>query len=83
MLITHIIIALTSLIVSTSLLFRPSAKMFTVSYGFMAATLGTGTLLVVLDGSYLIHACVSGITYLAVTTALTVFAHRKFATVNA
>jgi hypothetical protein len=66
LLVTHIIIALSSLIFTTFALFAPSEAKLKVSYGFVAATIGSGTLLVISMPSHLVSACYSGLTYLAV-----------------
>jgi hypothetical protein len=65
-LLTHIVIALSSLIFTTVAFFTPSETKLRISYGFIAATIGSGTLLVVSMPSHLVSACYSGLTYLGV-----------------
>jgi hypothetical protein len=79
MLILHILIALTSLVVSTIALFRPSQTKLNVSYGLIAATLASGTVLVVQTHSPILQACMSGLTYTAFVAVESVFAQRRLA----
>ncbi len=65
-LLTHIVIALSSLIFTTVAFFTPSETKLRISYGFIAATIGSGTLLVISMPSHLVSACYSGLTYLGV-----------------
>lgn len=63
---THIIIALSSLVYTTYVFLSPSEAKLKVSYAFVAATIGSGTLLVVTMPAHLLSACYSGLTYLGV-----------------
>jgi hypothetical protein len=63
---THIIIALASLVYTTYVFFAPSEAKLKVSYAFVAATIGSGTLLVISMPAHLVSACYSGLTYLAI-----------------
>lgn len=65
LLISHIIIALTGIGITTILLFRPSAKKLNASYIFLAGTLGTGTILVLSTPGHMLQSCVMGIAYTA------------------
>lgn len=76
---THVLIALTSLAFSGLTYFVPSRLKLRVSYGLIAATLMSGTYLVVSMNSPLISACTSGLIYLAVVVTATVAASRKLA----
>lgn len=78
-LLTHIVIALSSVIFASYVMMRPSQAKFYVSYGLVAATLVTGTILTVQNASHLLQACASGIMYVSIVTALTVAAQKKFA----
>jgi hypothetical protein len=82
-LLTHIIIALSSVIFASYVMMRPSQAKFYASYGLVAATLVSGTVLTVQNSSHLLQACASGLVYVSVVTALTVLAQKKFATERA
>lgn len=73
----HIVIALTSMLVGAALLARPVQALFRTQYVLIAATLGSGTYLVVATGSPLLHTCATGLFYLAIVTAGLVLARRK------
>lgn len=51
---------------TTFAFFSPSALKLKVSYGFIAATIGSGTALVISMPSHLVSACYSGLAYLAI-----------------
>ncbi len=74
-LLIHIIIALGSIAFTTYLLFSPTEQKLKVSYGFIALTLISGTFLAISDSALLLHACVSGLVYVSVITAITAAAH--------
>jgi len=78
-LLLHIIIALSSIIISGIALAKPSRRILGVSYALIIGTLASGTYLVALAPSHLPSACVSGLLYLAVAGTLTTVAQRKFA----
>ncbi len=65
-LITHIIIALSSILSTTVLAFAPSRTRMYVSYILIGLTLATGTYLVVSMHSPLLSSCMTGLAYLAV-----------------
>lgn len=65
-LITHIIIALSSLVATTVLAFAPSQMKMRISGVLIALTLGSGTYLVISTHSPLLQSCVTGLAYLAV-----------------
>ncbi len=79
----HVIIALTSIIVASVGLFRPSIKKFAVSYGFILATVASGTVLLVVNPSNILHTCLSGLGYLTIVSLVTIASHvrmRRLAT---
>ncbi len=78
-LLSHIVIALGSIAWTTYLYFRPSQNGLKVSYGLVAATLGSGTWLVVSAGSPLLKSCMSGLIYLLVVSFGIALASRKLA----
>jgi hypothetical protein len=78
-LLTHIIIALSSIAYTTYTFFFPSEVKLKVSYGFVAATVGSGTLLVISMPSHLVSACYSGLTYLSIMLVAIVGVHYRLA----
>jgi hypothetical protein len=78
-LLTHIIIALASVAFASYLLIRPSRGKFYVNYAFIAATLASGTYLVLSTGVAMLSACASGLAYLAVVAGLSAVTWRKLA----
>lgn len=79
MLLLHILIALSSIILSGLAYVRPSQQRLTASYGLVAATLATGTYLVVAQPTHLASACISGLIYLGVVGATIAAARFKLA----
>jgi hypothetical protein len=73
----HVLIALSSLAFTTYLYFRPSKGKFYASYGLIAATLASGTWLVVSTHSPLLSSCITGLIYLGVVLSGVFAAHRK------
>lgn len=78
MLIAHIIIAVSSLLISSSLLFKQSTKIFNVTYLLVASTLASGLVIVVMSPKHIISACISGLIYLAVISANLYIGNKKF-----
>jgi hypothetical protein len=79
LLVSHIIIALTSLVVAGCAWISPSRLRLRASYAFVALTLISGTALVATRMSHLASACVSGLVYLGVVGVLLVAAERQLA----
>jgi hypothetical protein len=77
LLMLHILIALTSVIFTGITYLRPTQNKFNGSYGLIAATLISGTVLVVQTGSPLLKSCLTGLLYLGVVLTGTVVAHYK------
>jgi len=76
----HVLVALTSIVYTSYLYFRPSKNKFYASYALVAATLASGTYLVVSTHAPLISACTTGLVYLVIVSSGVFAAHRKFAT---
>ena len=74
-LLIHIIIAISSIIVASIIFFKPSLKRFYVSYGLIVATVATGTGLLILNPSNILHTCLSGLFYLTVVSIITIASH--------
>lgn len=73
----HVITALVSMGVSTLAAVRPSAKRVVASYGLIGATVGSGTILIVMNSADVLKSCLVGLAYLVVVTFLSVVAHRR------
>lgn len=79
MVILHIIIAIASIAVATTSIFSPSKPMLIGSYSLISATLLSGTLLVVIEPSRMLHVCVAGLVYVAAASSLTIVANVRLA----
>ena len=75
LLLIHVLLAITSLIVATSALAAPSLRKIHTNYVVAAATLVSGTYLVLQSHAPLVSACTSGIVYISFVVAMTVAAH--------
>ena len=64
LLITHILIALGSLGYALYALFKPSKKSLTVCYALLAATVASGSWLMLLSPAKLTQTCQTGLVYL-------------------
>lgn len=71
----HVIIAVTSIVISSIVFFKPSIKKLAVSYGFVVATVATGTGLLIANPSNILHTCLSGLFYLTVVSIITIATH--------
>jgi len=69
MLLVHIVVALASLVFTLFTCLSPSVRKLTVSYGLTAATLSSGTYIVLSTHASLTQACTTGLVYLGVMTA--------------
>lgn len=78
----HVIIAVASIVLSSFVFFKPTMKRLYGSYGFVVATVASGTLLLVTTPSNILQGCLSGLFYLTVVSLITIATHvriRKFA----
>jgi hypothetical protein len=71
----HVIIALTSIVIASLTFFRPSFRKLAVSYGFVVATIASGTYLLITSPSHILQSCLSGLTYLTVVSLVTIASH--------
>ncbi len=71
----HVIIALTSIIIASIGFFNPSVKKLIVSYGFILATIASGTYLLVTIPSHILQSCLTGLFYLTVVSVATIATH--------
>ncbi len=81
-LITHIIIALLSIIAATWSLVSPSQFKIRSSIGLVISTIASGTILVVNSHSPLKQACTTGLIYLAGVSVIIFAASRKLASIS-
>jgi hypothetical protein len=77
MLLFHIIAAFLSIAFTFNTYLSPSSMKVKVSWMFVVATLGSGTLLTVVNPGYLLQACLSGSIYLAVVSYGIILTSRK------
>lgn len=82
MLLVHISIAIVSLIWTAMTWAAPSSKKLLGSYGLIAGTLATGTILVISTHQAMLQACATGLLYVTVTMAATLASQRKLAAVR-
>lgn len=75
-LISHIIIAIASIILSVYIMLRPQPQLLRVSYALIGLTLATGTLLI-FSGANVLHTCLSGLVYCLVVAGATEVARRR------
>jgi hypothetical protein len=75
----HVVIAVSSVLYSSIVLLSPNEKKLKASYGLVAATVASGTYLIISMPSHLVSACFSGLTYLAVVMTLTLASHYRLA----
>lgn len=77
LLLTHIIIALASIVVTTYGYVAPTQAKLRLSYVLAGMTFATGTVLTFLNPSHLVPACISGIIYLSVVSVGIYYARLK------
>lgn len=75
----HVLIALTSIGFTTYLYCRPSKRKFYASYSLIAATLASGTYLVISTHAPMLSSCTTGLLYLGIICCIMVPAHIKLA----
>ena len=73
----HVMVALTSIIYSAYVFLSPSKSRLQVSYGLVAATLTSGTYLVLSTHSPMLQACMMGLIYTGGVLAAIVSARHK------
>lgn len=81
----HVVIAILSIGIASLVFFVPSIKKLAVSYGFIVATVATGTYLLILNPNNMLHTCLSGLFYLTLISVITIATHvraRKLAKEN-
>ena len=76
---THVIIALVSVIQTTFLLFAPSKTKLYSTYVLFAATLASGTYLILTMPAHILTTCIEGIVYMGFVVWSIVFVSQKLA----
>jgi hypothetical protein len=74
MIFLHVLVAMTGLVVTGIACVSPSVLKLRLSYGFVALTMLSGAWLIVAGNAQMLHACISGLAYLAVALGGIVFA---------
>jgi hypothetical protein len=77
LLLIHIVIALLSILLATLTYFIPSTRRIAVSYGFIVATVASGTALLIINPANLLHTCLSGLFYITVVSLVTIGTHYR------
>lgn len=78
-LLTHILIALASLVFAAIAFIRPTRSRLHLSYLLTGLTIATGTYLVISAPAHMIQSCLTGLVYLGVITTAIVSAQHKLA----
>lgn len=78
-LLMHISIAIISIIVASLALARPTKLKLNIGYGLAAATLVSGTYLIVSTGAPIVSSCIAGVTYLTIVGILLALGSRSLA----
>ncbi len=71
----HVIIALSSMGVAAFVFFKPSIKRLAVSYGFIVATVASGTFLILSASGSILKSCLVGLFYLTAVSIVTIASH--------
>jgi hypothetical protein len=75
----HVAIALSSILFTTYAYLRPSKTKLNICYGLIAATLTSGTYLVVSTHSPMLSSCASGLIYITAVSLVIIPARKKLA----
>jgi len=71
----HVLIALSSIGIASVTFFKPSTKRLIVSYGFIVATVASGSYLIISMSSDILRSCLTGLFYLTVVSVVTIATH--------
>lgn len=82
LLLTHIVIALSSVIFTTLLYFSPSKAKLNFSYVLIGLTFISGTILTISKPAHMIQACTVGLLYLGAVSITTIAARNKMSKVT-
>ncbi len=78
-LLTHILIAIASILYTTYVVVSPTRTKIRTSYGLVTLTLISGTYLIISSHAALLQACLSGLLYTCTITVALAFARNKLA----
>jgi hypothetical protein len=73
----HVIIALSSIALSSYLYFKPIKKVMKASYGLIAGTVLSGSYLIITRPTHMLETCTVGLVYLAIVVAATLATQAK------
>lgn len=76
-LLIHILIAISSIGIATLTYFKPNTKRIGTSYGFIVATVASGTALLIMNPANLLHTCLSGLFYVTIVSIVTIATHYR------
>lgn len=68
----HVLIALSSIALSSFLFFKPSKKAMKASYGLIAGTVLSGSYLIITRPAHILETCTVGLVYLAIVVGATI-----------
>jgi len=71
----HVIIALSSVAVASFTFFKPTIKRLAASYGFIVATVASGTFLILSSTGSILRSCITGLFYVTVVSIITIATH--------
>ena len=71
----HVIIAIVSVAIASFTFFKPSIKRLVASYGFILATVASGTFLVLTTSGSILRSCMTGLFYVTVVSVITIATH--------
>ena len=71
----HVLIAISSIVLASFVFFKPTMKRLLASYGFIVATVASGTYLLLAMQADILRTCLSGLFYLTVVSVVTIATH--------
>jgi hypothetical protein len=79
LLLTHIFIAVLSLVASAAAVVSPSANRILVAYGLVGGTIASGVALAWTNPAVIVHACVMGLIFVSISLGGITVARKKLA----
>jgi len=73
----HVLIAISSVAIASVTFFKPSVCRLIVSYGFIIATVASGTYLLLTTPGDILRSCLSGLLYVTAVTIVTIATHLR------
>ncbi len=71
----HVLIALASVGLASFTFFKPTIERLYASYGFIVATVASGSLLIFVAQADILRTCLSGLLYVTVVSIVTIATH--------